>query len=473
MDLFLPILMLLFGLALGVAACWFGMAGKLQLATVRARGELTGLNSQLCIDVERLNSEVDSLRRQAEALQDKNHQLGADKASLETQIREGAKLTNEKLKVLTQAEEKFTDTFKALSSEALKSNNATFLQVARTALAKDQEVAKGDLDKRQLAIDTLVKPIEKSLKRVDEKLEDLEKKRLQAYTGLEEQVKQLKETHSDLRDQTANLVTSLRAPTVRGRWGEIQLKRVVEMAGMIGHCDFYEQQTVGSEDGKLRPDMVIKLPGHKTVVVDAKAPLTSYLDSVESKDEDERLALLKNHAAQVAKHVNALSKKSYSDQFEHSPEFVVLFLPGEVFFSAALEHDPKLIEMGVEQNVIIATPTTLIALLRAVAYGWRQEQLAENAKEISKLGKQLYERLSVMGNHLAKVGKSLNGATSAYNDAIGSLDCRVFVTARKFEELGVVEQGLPALPPIEQTTRRIDTAELCQAEPSSLRPSDV
>ena len=336
------------------------------------------------------------------------------------------------------------------------------MKLAKSTLEKFQETAKGDLEKRQQAIDALVKPLEKSLKQVDDKLQDIEKNRIEAYSGLTEQVKSLTKTQNELRSETSNLVKALRRPDVRGRWGEIQLQRVVEMAGMLEHCDFIQQQSVQTDDGQLRPDLIVTLPGGKSIVVDSKVPLTAFLDAIETTDENTRSDKMKDHARHVRTHIQNLSKKSYFSQFDHTPEFVVLFLPGEVFFSAALEHDPSLIEMGVEQNVIIATPTTLIALLKAVAYGWTQERLAENAKEISDLGKELYKRLSQMGDHLAKVGKGLEGATRAYNSAIGSFEGRVLVTARKFDDLHVTVSGrdLKPLPPVDESPRALQAPEM-------------
>jgi DNA recombination protein RmuC len=267
-----------------------------------------------------------------------------------------------------------------------------------------------------------------------------------------------------LRSETSNLVQALRTPNVRGRWGEIQLHRVVEMAGMVEHCDFYEQQSVETEDGRLRPDMIVRLPNSRNIVIDAKAPLSAYLEAIDATDEDARKVQLQRHAQQIRTHLTMLGKKSYFEQFEPSPEFVVLFLPGEAFFAAALMQDPELIEFGVDENVIIATPTTLIALLRAVAYGWRQEALAQNAKEICDLGKELYERCSTMGGHMLALGKNLKRATDSYNDAIGSFESRVFVSARKFAALGAVasDDGIDELQQIEVVPRHIQAPELLE-----------
>jgi len=354
--------------------------------------------------------------------------------------------------------QQLSDTFQALSADALARNNQVFLDLARSTLAQTQESARGDLEKRQQAIVELVTPVRASLEKVDYKIQELEKARAGAYAALNEQVRSLVETQQQLRSETSRLVTALRTPGVRGHWGEMQLRRVVEMAGMLDHCDFFSQATLQSEEGRLRPDLLVRLPAGKTIVVDAKTPLDAYLQAVEAGDEPIRKARLADHARQVRVHMTALARKSYWEQFDQAPEFAVMFLPGECFFSAALENDPSLIEFGVNQNIILATPTTLIALLRAVAYGWRQEKLAQNAAEISVLGKELFKRLSDMGDHWSKVGKSLERAVEAYNSATGSLETRVMVTARKFAELKTAPLGVEigALEPVDKAVRTVE-----------------
>ncbi len=366
----------------------------------------------------------------------------------------------EKLELLDVTQEKLSQSFKALSSDALEKSNASFLQLAKETLGRFQERAKGDLEKRQESIENVLKPVKESLSKLDKGMQEIEKERKGEQESLKMQLKMMTDAEKELRKETSTLVKALRKPIVRGRWGEMQLKRVVELAGMVNHCDFYEQAT--SESGLMRPDVIVRLPGDKQVIIDAKTPCEAYLDAIEADDQDVKEDKMKHHARQVRQHVMALGKKAYWQSFQPTPEFVVLFIPSDNFFSSALEYDPSLIEVGVEQGVIIATPTTLIGLLRAIAYGWKQEKLSLHAVEVSKLGHELYKRITDMGEHWNKVGRTLASSVDAYNKAVGSLESRVLVSARKFKEMGAASGSL-----------ELETLEVIDRIPREIQANDM
>lgn len=357
-------------------------------------------------------------------------------ARLESQREAELKAATEKLALLEEAKADLQDSFKALSSEALSKNNESFLNLAKATLEKYQESAKGDLEKRQQAINKTVEPVGEALKVFNDRVSKIEERRTETDAGLREKLKQLAESQLQLNRTTSSLVQALRAPQVRGQWGELQLRRTVEMAGMINYCDFEEQSTVETEAGqRQRPDMLIRLPNERRVVVDSKVPLAAYLDALESADPDLQTERMGAHARHLREHIKSLSAKSYWTQFEDTPEFVVLFIPNEAIFSAALEQDPSLIELGVAHKVILATPTTLIALLKAIAYGWQQEAIAREAKQISALGKELYDRICVIAGYLSKLGKSLGQTVDQYNKTVSSVETRLLSTAKKFQAL--------------------------------------
>ncbi len=391
-----------------------------------------------------------------------------EQARLQSELAKERAVHAERLKAYTDADVKLRETFQALSAEALQTNNAAFLDLAETRLRDARTEATSDIEARKKAIENLLAPMAKTLDQVDREIKDAERRRVESGAQLMQKIASLDVAGQSLRDETRRLTDALKRPGVRGRWGELQLKRVVELAGMIEYCDFTEQQTIqGDDDGRIRPDVIVRLPGGKRIVIDAKAPLDAYLRALEAPDEAARVNLLGEHARQVRSHIAQLSAKSYFDKVASTPEFVVMFLPGEMFFSAALEQDPSLIECGVEKRVIPASPTTLIALLRAVAYGWQQEAMEENARKISDLGKNLYEAVRTLGDRFQTLGSRLKSSLEAYNEAVGSLEGNVLVKARKFKDLQAANGGeeIKALEPIDRVPRMLQAPELTDGLP--------
>jgi DNA recombination protein RmuC len=373
-----------------------------------------------------------------------------------TRLSESEKAASEKLELMARAEVSMKNAFQALSAEALDKSRAAFLDQAQATFGQFREGALRDFAAKETTFAQLVSPIRESLSKFESHVHELEKKRGEAYSGISEQFASFKEGQTLLRGETEKLVTALRAPSVRGRWGEFQLRRVVEMAGMVLHCDFVEQSTFQGEESRLRPDLIVHLPGGKTVVVDAKVPLSAYLDAKDAKDENSRRELIQLHARHLRKHVGELSDKSYADQLPSSPDFVVMYVPIESAFADAVQADPSLLDDAVEGNVIPAGPMTLLSLLKGAAYGWRQERIAQSAEQISELGKDLYNRISVMVSHFATVGEALGKATLAYNKTVGSMESRVLVQARRFKDLGAAAgEDIPEIETVSHAPRQL------------------
>ncbi len=378
-------------------------------------------------------------------------------AQTRVRLEEEKKQAVEKMQLILQAQETMKDSFKALASDTLKSQQTAFFDVAKTTFEKYSTDIRHEWVEKQQVITEVVKPLRESLDKVDSKIQELEKTRISAYASVTETLKNLNVAQNQLHVETNKLSRSLRASNVRGQWGEMQLKRVVELAGMIEYCDFVTQHTVDGQEGRHRPDLIIKLPNERVLVIDAKAPLQAYLEAIDAPTDELKAIKFKEHAKQVKKHLSDLSEKGYWESFAQTPEFVVLFLPGESFFGAALEADPQLIEFGAGKRVLMATPTSLIALLRTVALGWREQVMHEQTQKICELGKSLHERLATMCEHFSRLKKAIDASVDAYNKVVGSFEGRVLTSARKFEELGITSsQEMSILEPIEKLTRSLD-----------------
>ena len=396
--------------------------------------------------------------------------LRVELASAQARLEAGILQEADRLSLFEQSETRLRAAFDSLAGETLRTNSELFLRLAREALGRDQVIAQGALKERELAIAQLIEPLRAALERTEAQVQTLERERRDAFSALRTQIETLAGGQAQLQRETRNLVTALRRPEVRGRWGELTLRRLVELAGLSEHCDFTEQLQLVGDEGALRPDLVVHMPDARDLVIDAKTPLEAYLAALDAASEDERAQALRRHAQQVETRVRELASKGYWSQFERSPEFAVLFLPGDQFLSAALAERPELLETALSQSVIIATPSTLIALLKAVAYGWRQSAVAHNAAQIRDLGQELYRRLSTFNGHLGRMGQRLAAAVEAYNAAVGSLERGVLPQARRFGELGVTADApLAPLEPIGQLVR--NTGAPSATEPSAAAPS--
>lgn len=391
--------------------------------------------------------------------QSKINALRETNAALSATLESERQAANARIAELEKAREKLAETFGALSNEALKANSVEFLKLAKENLKQYQMQAQNELNQKEKSFENLVKPIKETLEKTEKQIRQMEHERKEAHGALTQHLQTMMEAHQALQGETRNLVNALRRPEVRGQWGELTLKRLAELAGMVEHCDFYEQEHTSTGEGAFRPDMVVRMPGGREIVVDVKTPLDAYISAVETTDETLRTQHLQRHTKNVRERVKELSSKAYWSQFKQSPDFVVLFIPGEQFLSTALDNDAGLLEFAMKQKVILATPTSLVALMRAIAYGWRQESLAENAVLIREIGSELYQRLATFTEHLSKMGKSLTSSVQHFNKAVGSMDTRILPSARKFTEMGIhTDKPVESLSQIETTPRSVESS---------------
>jgi DNA recombination protein RmuC len=451
-------LFLAIGLVLGFAAGWLWVnlrtRGQMASQQIAAEGKIKTAESATA----ELRVQLEDLRRKVDELQEKLRGEGELRVAAETRLKEAQANLEEQKKLLDEARQKLADSFQALAAEALKGNNQAFLTLARSTFETIQAQAKGDLETRQQAIEGLVGPLRELVERYEREILEMEKTRQRAYGTLDEQLRSLAQANQKLQEEASHLASALSSPLkARGRWGELTLRRVAELAGMSEHCDFTEQETIATESGRQRPDMIVNLPGDRRIAVDAKVPLQAFMDAVDpDRTAEERTAALEQHGKLVRSHMNQLAERRYWEQVGLELELVVLFLPGESFFSAALEQDRALIEDGMQKKVVLATPTTLIALLRSAAYLWQQEKITQNARRISDLGKELHDRIRSFLGHFQTLGASLGRAVESYNKATGSLESRVLPSARKFKELGAATgEEIVEMEPVDETPRSL------------------
>lgn len=406
------------------------------------------------------------LEEELKSASDRVMALASDNAKITAELASERKAAQEKLYLMQEAKKNLSDAFKALSAEALSSNNESFIKLANSTLERYVEGAKGDLEKRQQAIDGIIKPIGETLRKLDQNVQEVELKREGAYCALKEQVTSLLDTGMNLRTETSNLVKALRTPKGGGNWGELQLERILENTGMLKYCDFVTQESGQSDKSRQIADVIIRLPAKKNIVIDAKTPMEAYLNVIEAADDNERELRIESLVKRIKKHIEELGKKEYYKQFQPSPEFIVLFLPSEAFYATALTKDPELINRGIDSNVILATPTTLIAMLRAIAYGWKEESLAENAKKISSLGRELHKRIGTVSDYMFDLGKSIEKSVMSYNKTVGSLERNVLSSTRKFKELGAAfdNSEIRELEPVLDTPRQLQADKFDDGE---------